>query len=456
MPTGEPVFIPTILIIFGVFIFLSLLYMTISSFFEDEPRAAARAFLRSFLLPLPYFFLGLSTFRYGGYASVALIVFTSVLILALIIPTGSDRESEEKAQPGRFDERDIMFSRYELREGSKRFEQYYREHPDKRSSDDEFRKKPGLMAAEARYFEPFLFSAADAGFRTVEHHESFLDETPAKQKITLDPEKITTFVKNWARSIGAVSVGVTKLLDHHVYSFGGRGRNYGEPIVREHHYAIALTVEMNKYMLDRAPFGPIIMESAQQYLASGTIAVQIARFIRNLGYPARAHIDANYQVICPLVARDAGLGEIGRMGLLMTPQLGPRVRIAVVTTDLPLVTDEPGHDDSIIDFCTRCVKCAEVCPSRAIPSGDREVIDGVHRWRIIPEDCFTFWCTVGTDCGRCVSVCPYAHPDILLHNIVRRGVRNSSVFRRLAIWMDDFFYGRKPSPSDLPDWMKCR
>lgn len=67
--------------------------------------------------------------------------------------------------------------------------------------------------------------------------------------------------------------------------------------------------------------------------------MQLAEFMRSIGYPARAHIDGSYRVVCPLVARDAGLGEIGRMGLLMTPELGPRVRIAVVTTDLPLVPD---------------------------------------------------------------------------------------------------------------------
>ena len=88
--------------------------------------------------------------------------------------------------------------------------------------------------------------------------------------------------------------------------------------------------------------------------------------IRSLGYPARAHIDANYRVVCPLVARDAGLGEIGRMGLLMTPGPGPRVRLAVVTTDVPLVSDERLRDDSMIDFCTRCKKCAEVCQPDAI------------------------------------------------------------------------------------------
>ena len=51
--------------------------------------------------------------------------------------------------------------------------------------------------------------------------------------------------------------------------------------------------------------------------------VQLAAAIRDLGYPARAHIDGNYRVIAPLVARDAGLGEIGRMGLLMTPRWVP-------------------------------------------------------------------------------------------------------------------------------------
>ena len=117
--------------------------------------------------------------------------------------------------------------------------------------------------------------------------------------------------------------------------------------------------------------------------------------------------DGNYRVIAPLVARDAGLGELGRMGLLMTPELGPRVRLGVVTTDLPLVADQAVRDPSVIDFCTNCKKCAEVCPSRAISFGDKEEVDGVLRWQIDSEACFTFWCKVGTDCARCMSVCPY-------------------------------------------------
>jgi reductive dehalogenase len=206
-------------------------------------------------------------------------------------------------------------------------------------------------------------------------------------------------------------------------------------------------------MVDRAPRGPIVMESARQYLRSGFIAVQVADIIRSLGYEARAHIDGNYHVVCPLIARDAGLGEIGRMGLLMTPEVGPRVRISVVTTSLPLRPDPPRFDNTIIEFCTRCRKCAAVCPGRAIPFDDRAEIDGVKRWKINAEECFTFWCTSGTDCGRCVSVCPYAHPKNHFHDLIRSGVRRSRLFREVALLMDNIFYGEKPVPLPVPEWM---
>jgi reductive dehalogenase len=265
---------------------------------------------------------------------------------------------------------------------------------------------------------------------------------------------MTRFIKRWAAKLGAVSTGVTKLRDYHLYSHVGRGPDYGQPVELGHSHAIAFTVAMDKAMLDHAPLAPTVMESAQQYLASGVVAVQVAQFIRNLGYDARAHIDGNYRVVCPLVARDAGLGEIGRIGLLMTPELGPRVRIAVVTTNLPLVPDERRRSP-MIDFCTRCMKCADACPSRAIPFEDRIEIDRVRRWRIDSEACFTFWCAAGTDCGRCVAVCPFSHPSSTLHNIVRLGIRNSSLFRRFALKMDDLFYGRVPATRKLPAWMRA-
>jgi len=171
-----------------------------------------------------------------------------------------------------------------------------------------------------------------------------------------------------------------------------------------------------------------------------------------MGFEARAHIDGNYRVIAPLVARDAGLGEIGRMGLLMTPKQGPRVRLGVVTTTFDLIEDERIQSEAVFDFCTICKKCAENCPSKSISFEPRQEFDGALRWRINPESCFSYWNVIGTDCGICMTVCPYSHPDSMHHNLLRWGIQRSGFVRRGALSMDDLFYGKKPAQKPAPQW----
>ena len=442
-----------ITIVIGVLLALGLLYASITSLRENEPRAAFLTLLLGVLLPTPFLIVGFGAFQGETLVGAVLVSGTVTVGILLLLPLGRNAPDEDDTPRSRIDERDIMFSRRLLKPGTARFEEYYAANPAKKPLDDAFREKPGLLMKGSSAYNPHLFGASDASFWTIERLRPFVDGEPAAERVPTDVQAVTRFIKEWAKKLGAVSVGLTEIHDYHLYTVVGRGDDYGEPVTLSHKYAVALTVEMDKAMLDSAPLAPAVMESAQQYVEAGVIAVQIAQYIRNIGYPARAHIDGNYRVVCPLVARDAGLGEIGRMGLLMTPELGPRVRIAVVTTDLPLVPDRRRHDHTVIDFCTHCRKCADVCPSQAIPSGDRVEIDGVKRWQIDSEACFTFWCQVGTDCARCMAVCPYSHPDNLLHNLVRRGVRNSSLFRRAAIWGDDFLYGKRPAPTGLPEWM---
>ena len=138
------------------------------------------------------------------------------------------------------------------------------------------------------------------------------------------------------------------------------------------------------------------------------------------------------------------------MGLLMTPKQGPRVRLAVVTTNMPLKTNTYAKNNALLDFCNMCRKCAECCPSSAIPKNEPQKIKDVRRWQINSEACYTYWCKAGTDCGRCMAVCPYSHPDSLFHNIIRFGIYRSHAFRWFAVWGDDYFYGNKPKPAKLP------
>lgn len=372
------------------------------------------------------------------------------LLILFLLPLKS-RSSISDGKPGkRYDERDIMFSRKELVPGSEKYNSYYKAHPELEELDNLFREEPGLLSKNSAYYNKKAYEQAGKYFEEVKDLYPLITGKPGLLKTRLNPSELNTQIKRLGRELGALDVGITTTMPYHFYSIIGRGEEYGKKIEIKHNFAIAFTVEMEYEMVMAAPKASIVMESAKQYLNSGKIAVKIAEQIRNMGYNARAHIDGNYQVICPLVARDAGLGELGRMGLLMTPGHGPRVRIGVVTTDMELIPDPYIKRDSIFDFCSLCEKCAECCPGNSIPHGEPEMIDGARRWKINSESCFTFWCKAGTDCGRCMSVCPYSHKNNFIHNLVRKGIDRSGPFRYAALKLDDFFYGKKPLPKPLP------
>jgi ferredoxin len=349
----------------------------------------------------------------------------------------------------------VVFARARLQPGSPQYEDYYRQHPEHQPIDDRTRTRPGLLSPQAKYTNPYAFSSADSSFSLIDEIQGKVEGTPASEQLPLTPEEASKMVKGLARYYGALDVGITELQPTHVYSHIGRGSGeYGAEIPLEHSYAIAYTVEMDFEFVATAPTAPITMESSRQYVEAARIATQLAETLRLWGHPARAHIDGNYRVICPLVARDAGLGEIGRMSLLMTPNLGPRVRLGVVTTTLELIPDPAPPQMDVIDFCMICKKCAENCPSRSISIGDREDEDGVRRWVLNAETCFAYWNEIGTDCGICMRVCPYSHPDNPAHNLVRWGIKKSGGFRRAALRLDDLFYGRHPESKAPPDWLK--
>lgn len=110
-------------------------------------------------------------------------------------------------------------------------------------------------------------------------------------------------------------------------------------------------------------------------------------------------------------ATRAGLGWIGKSALLVTPEYGPRVRLATVLTDMPLDIGTPITAGQ----CGDCRICLKACPAVAIQGEEWQV--GLPREALV--DAAACWQTattllmqrVGVDsavCGVCVSVCPVA------------------------------------------------
>lgn len=443
------------LIIISFFILASgaAFWFSVVSFRERERRAGSRLLIISFLLVTTGFMTGFYSYPGKGIIALMLVIMAFTLLFLFIKDplTGTRHVSDEAIRC--VDENDVIFSRMKLEPGTAEWDTYYSVHKSEADLDEKSRELPGLLSQSSLHYNPLTFGSADASFGIIGHLHKGIKQSKAESQSVISGATLTNYLKGWASYLGTHSMGICELKDYHLYTIRGRGSDKGKPVVRSHRFAIAFTVEMDHRNMKTAPASPVVFESSQKYLDSANIALQIATFLNNSGWEARAHIDGDYELICPLVARDAGLGEIGRMGLLMTPGLGPRVRIAVVTTNAPLLTVSAITDPTVSEFCRICRKCAECCPGKCIPDGDPEFTDGVKRWRINSDLCYHYWCISGTDCGRCISVCPYSHPDNFMHNIVRRFIRRSALMIRLALAADNFFYGRKPARGEIPGWM---
>ncbi len=189
------------------------------------------------------------------------------------------------------------------------------------------------------------------------------------------------------------------------------------------------------------------------YSKASWCAASLATFIAELGY--RAIPAVNELGISVAMAVDAGLGEMGRHGQLITREFGPRVRISKVFTNLPLVPDLPV-DLGIQKFCENCALCAKYCPGKAIPAGPRTAqawdasnVPGMKKWPIKAMSCLDWWVKNGMHCSVCVRVCPWNKPDTFLHRFVKL-LAERNVMTSPLVYLDERFgYGKPARPKAL-------
>lgn len=225
-----------------------------------------------------------------------------------------------------------------------------------------------------------------------------------------DPQFMTKKVKTTAKLYGASLVGITELDRLWIYSHDMKGDPLSIP--EKYRYAIVMAIAMNPEAIKTSPAFPACTASAIGYSKMAFCIACLAEFIRRLGYDAIPM--GNDTALSIPLAIDAGLGELGRNGLLITPEYGPCIRICKVFTNLPLIPDST-REFGITDICKRCSKCAQACQVEAIqttadpsfkvacPSNNQ----GILRWAVNHDNCYSFWTENGGDCSTCIAVCPY-------------------------------------------------
>lgn len=349
----------------------------------------------------------------------------------------------------RYDERDNIFSRMDLVINSEEYKDYYKRNPEKKKIDDILRNMPGLMEKETPIYDLLNSPLVDAVFKFLGDIKSYSEGHKNTNKIEINKDDFTKKLKGLAKYFGADLVGITKLKEDFFYSHRGRKGHYGEKIEVKHNYAIAFAVEMEGDMVNRAPRIEEAIETTRGYLKAAIVGMVLSYYLRELGYDSRNHMDGNYMVIAPFLAEEAGLGEVGRMGLLITKKYGPRVRLGVVTTELELIPDNK-KDLRIKDFCKICNKCSLTCPGKAISSGLPQKVNDNEKWSVDQEKCYEIWRGLGSDCGVCLSTCPFSHN--IDPQLIERVSERKEPLNKILNWYEER-YKHRPFNQNSPEWI---
>lgn len=271
-----------------------------------------------------------------------------------------------------------------------------------------------------------------------------------------DPAAMARKIKEVARFLGADVVGITHLDQAYVYSHRARGNaaageKAGDPIHLLHRYAICMGFESDyeKFLSNNSRISDAEYGLGNIHTIPTTFMV--ASYIREMGYPARAHHYGRGEVNPIPLAVNAGLGELGRHGMLIHEEYGSRLHLSVVTTDLPLAVDEPV-DVGVEDVCKYCMKCARTCPSHSIPFGGKEIHNGVERYRINVDSCYKYRMASRGDwsvCVICVSSCCYNKRQAWWHTLAcwilkRLPMPLRPLYIKPLLWIDDLFWGKRP------------
>jgi epoxyqueuosine reductase len=225
----------------------------------------------------------------------------------------------------------------------------------------------------------------------------------------------TQELESLALSLGADLAGVANLAP-----MGGIS-TYPSALLAPFTFGVSVAVHLSDAIIDGiTPTDPTAVY-ARHYVTANALLDQItfrlAGHIQRHGHRALP-IHASQQmgprrwygaISHKAIARGAGLGWIGQSLLLITPEFGPRVRLASVLTDMPLASGGP-----LPRACGGCHVCMDACPAKAIigfavgdypESRELALNTAACAQRL---DFFGNEAQVGQPvCGMCVQACPY-------------------------------------------------
>jgi len=226
-----------------------------------------------------------------------------------------------------------------------------------------------------------------------------LRRNPVHPKTTAD-ESVIQEIRDMASGLGCGEVGFTSVPRDFVFS--------NKSILYPN--AIVLTMEMNKDRVSRAPSMSTGREVCRTYDQLGVVVNKIATQLRRRGFAVQAGAALGGDVNYPRLAQKAGLGWIGKHGLLISPGRGPSQRIAAIYTSIEnLPNTDSNSYEWIGDFCNNCHVCVQACPGEAIFDTKPIMNDGNPKHIDYIRCAGPFAESVG--CSVCIKSCIFFRGD---------------------------------------------
>jgi epoxyqueuosine reductase len=142
------------------------------------------------------------------------------------------------------------------------------------------------------------------------------------------------------------------------------------------------------------------------YRDLGIAANKIAAYLRKRGYSADAAHPLMGPALYPPLTQMAGLGWLSASGLMITPEHGPRVRLAAVFTNIKNLPFSTQNEHAwVADSCAKCQICIRQCPVEAILPEPTQHPNGQVTC-IVSERCFPYFSDFH-GCSVCIKVCPF-------------------------------------------------
>ncbi len=206
-------------------------------------------------------------------------------------------------------------------------------------------------------------------------------------------------------------------------SFTGYSRVDGKlsPNLSKLNFAITIGIRLSDFTIDEITDKPTYTYF-HHYRTVNTLIDQITlkglMFLQDRGFravavPASQSVKDTADSYCGIfphktAAVSAGCGWMGKNGLFISLDYGPRVRLGTILTDMDLKVENNINGSR----CGSCNKCVSSCPAKALTGN--EWYEGCGRDELVNAKTCSEYMNAnfkhigrGSVCGICIKVCPH-------------------------------------------------